>query len=69
MTIEDHHLLCLGTLASIAHDYREIDRLCWPSEGHYKAIRQAIESAEKLGLPVSVKAFDEGKPISTLTAN
>lgn len=51
-----HHLGCLGVMVG-----------CWkhvPADLQ-KAIDEAIESAEELGIPVSVKQFREGKPIGT----
>lgn len=59
MTREDNHLLCLGLMSRIVRKeddggytaIEEIDR---------EAIREAIKSAERLGLPVSLARFDMG---------
>lgn len=58
MTREEHHMLCLGLLAMIYNG------LVNGSSRRY-AIEQAVESAEQLGLRVSVDRLRAGMPIAT----
>lgn len=69
LTKTDHHLLCLGVLADV---YRvSKTRYAFgdlPMEQKI-AIEQAVESAEKLGLPVSLKRLLAHQPICTNIQN
>lgn len=58
MTERDHHLLCLGVMAGI---WRE-ENIC---QRNKLAIEQAVESAQDLGLPVSVERLRNGEAICT----
>jgi hypothetical protein len=62
----DHHMNCLGLLAKIGIQSARLkgDRTFLYATD-YAAVRQAIEEAEELGLPVSVARFDAGQSIST----
>lgn len=44
MTLTDHHLLCLGLLASLVRNAEDWDHR------DLRAIRETIKSAKKLGL-------------------
>lgn len=58
MTRYEHHLHCLGLLAMIYNGKL--------SDSQRKlAIEQAVESAQSLGLPVSLQRLRNGMPIST----
>lgn len=58
MTTTQHHLYTLGVLAMIYNNKLDPKQI-------KLAIEQAIESAQALGLPVSLNALREGRPIST----
>ena len=62
MTLTDHHLLCLILLAEI---HKAALSPYWNDAK--EAIREAIASAESLGLPVSLAQFDRGEPIAKPT--
>jgi len=63
MTKKDHHLLCLGLLAKIGIQAMESEPGTQLSPSDYQAVREAIASAEEIGLPVKVSLFDARKPI------
>lgn len=63
MSIKDHHLLCLGVLANIGIQARSPNFSTRMNADDLKAIREAIDSGQKLGLPVEVKQYDAGQPI------
>jgi len=67
MTIEQHHLLCLGVLSGIYQKSREPAHkrtIFLPIETS-RAIEEAVESAEEFGLPVSFERLLLGLPIAT----
>lgn len=55
-TKDEHHELCLGVMAR-----------CYPyvSDDLKQAIREGIESAAQLGIPVSTKNLERGGPLVT----
>jgi hypothetical protein len=55
-TTEQHHELCIGVMAA-----------CYPyvDAGLKQAIREGIESAALLGIPVSTKNLERGGPLFT----
>jgi hypothetical protein len=63
MTINDHHLLCLGLLAKIGIQARSQNDPTSLPHPDLIAIRQAIASGQNLGLPIDVKEYDAGRPI------
>jgi hypothetical protein len=53
-TIEQHHELCLGIMA-----------LCYPQVDArtQQAIREGVESAQALGVPVNTRNLEQGGPL------
>lgn len=62
MSIHDHHMLCLGVLAGLYHK----DKL---DNSDLMSIHQAIDSAEQLGLPVSLDKLIDGEAIFKMERN
>lgn len=72
MTREDHHLLCIGVLAEIGRRafLDEAEGSGFVLDGDdLRAIEQAIEAAEALGMPVSADNWRAGRPVCTRGRN
>ena len=68
MTIKDHHLLCLGLLAKIGIQARKQTGLTVLELDDHRAIREAIQSAQNIGMPVMVERYDLLKAIHRTSA-
>lgn len=69
MTKDDHHLLCLGLLAKLYIQESSRDLGTELAEIDLQAIEQAVDAAQQLGLPVSVKRLRLLLPIATSPNN
>ncbi len=67
MTQKEHHMLTLGVLAGIHRKHNMTSDETWLSKEDATAIEHIVESAENIGLPVSVEQLRKGLPIGKET--
>lgn len=65
MTTQQHHFLCLGVLAKLYIEAKDRHSFTDLSGMDMQAIEEAVESAEKLGLPVRLENLRAGLPLCT----
>lgn len=69
MTIEDHHLLCIGNLVTLYRQSKNPNDFTDLNTEDRNAIEECVKSAEQLGLPISYDRFIRGEPICTRRDN